>query len=79
MPIGAICASKEVAKSFTMGPRNNLWRTHRYAAQRRPRKLIELIDLNCAQNAGKWEIILAVNLKNPACKGGKASGTVCRS
>jgi acetylornithine/N-succinyldiaminopimelate aminotransferase len=51
MPIGAICASKEVAKAFTMGSHGTTFGGHPVCCAAALAEVNELIDLNCAQNA----------------------------
>lgn len=53
MPIGAICATKEVAKAFTVGSHGTTFGGHPVCCAAALAEVGELLDRNCADNAKK--------------------------
>lgn len=51
MPIGAICATKEVAKAFTMGSHGTTFGGHPVCCAAALAQVNELLDRKCAENA----------------------------
>lgn len=51
MPIGAICATKEVAKAFTMGSHGTTFGGHPVCCAAALAQVNELLDRDCAKNA----------------------------
>ena len=64
MPIGAICATAEVAKAFTPGSHGTTFGGHPVSCAAALAEINELLDLNLADNAAKMGEYFCSILKN---------------
>lgn len=63
MPIGAICAKEEVAKSFTVGSHGTTFGGHPVSCAAALAEIEELLDRNCAANAKEMGDYFSSKLK----------------
>lgn len=81
MPIGAICATEEVAKAFTPGSHGTTFGGHPVSCAAAYAEVGELLDRDLAGNAKKMGDYFSEKLaKMPACQGGRHQGLLvgCR-
>lgn len=64
MPIGAICATKEVAKAFTPGSHGTTFGGHPVCCAAALAQVNELLDRKCAENASKMGDYFSEKLKS---------------
>ena len=68
MPIGACCATNEVARAFTPGTHGSTYAGHAVACAAALASVTEILDKDLSGNARRVGRYLRQNLQNSSCK-----------